>query len=73
MDSHALFKPLGLSILFVAFSAAFGVIFVRQVDDDLPLAEGVDCAFRPAVEDVWRADVATSFVVVLGVRVPSKN
>ena len=73
MDSHALFKPLGLSILFVAFSAAFGVIFVRQVDDDLPLAVGVDRTLRPAVEDVRGADVAAAFVVVLGVRVPSKN
>ena len=37
----------------------------RQVDDHLPLAVGVDCSLRSAVEHIRWADVATTLVVVL--------
>jgi hypothetical protein len=56
-----------LRVLFVGLSSAFGVVLVRQVDDDLPLAERVDGALRPAVEDVGGADVAAALVVVLSI------
>ena len=58
-----------MRVLLVALSAALGVILVRQVDDDLPLAVSVDRALRTPVEDVGGADVATALVVVLRIGV----
>ena len=66
MYSHAALEARGLDVLLV-----LGIVseVVRQVHDHLPLAERVDSALHPAVEDVGRADVAALVLVRVGVHV----
>ena len=70
---HALLQPLGLSVFFIAFSIAFGIVIIRKIDNDLPLSISIDCPFRPSVVNVRGAQISALFVIIRSIIVSAEK